>query len=71
MNSKRGLDILQKSTVYKANESCSHCLLTIKVSGDECTNAYESVLAKLVRGAEIPGNYFSTVSRGSEFIQET
>ena len=29
--------------------------LTIKVSGDECTNAYESVLAKLVRGAEIPG----------------
>lgn len=29
--------------------------LTIKVSGDECTNAYESVLSKLVRGAEIPG----------------
>lgn len=29
--------------------------LTIKVSGDECSNAYESVLAKLVRGAEIPG----------------
>ena len=29
--------------------------LTIKVTSDECTNAYESVLAKLVRGAEIPG----------------
>ena len=29
--------------------------LTIKVSGDECTNAYESVLSRLVRGAEIPG----------------
>ena len=57
--------------MYKAKESCSHCLLTIKVSGDECTNAYESVLAKLVRGAEIPGNYFSTVSLYSEFIQET
>ena len=40
-----------------------------KVSGDECTNAYESVLAKLVRGAEIPGNYFSTVSLYSEFMQ--